>query len=28
VLKIRTEGYSFNTLDAEDLVVAAITVKR
>ena len=28
VLKIRTEGYSFNALDAEDLVVAAITVKR
>ena len=28
VLKIRTEGYSFNTLDAEDLVVAAITVKQ
>jgi len=28
VLKLRTEGYSFNALDAEDLVVAAITVKR
>jgi hypothetical protein len=28
VLKVRTEGYSFNTLKDEDVVVAAITVKR
>jgi hypothetical protein len=28
VLKVRTFGYSFNTADAEDLVLAAITVKR
>jgi uncharacterized delta-60 repeat protein len=28
VLKVRTFGYSFNTGDAEDLVLAAITVKR
>jgi uncharacterized delta-60 repeat protein len=28
VLKVRTDGYSFNTLDAEDAVLAKITVKR
>jgi hypothetical protein len=28
VLKVRTFGYSFNTADVEDLVLAAITVKR
>ncbi len=28
VLKVRTFGYSFNAADAEDLVLAAITVKR